>query len=185
MKKLLAILVLGLLWCNYSFADQAQLFGIKLYKDLFESIDHDSWLKEKCIKKDSYKAFIRYLEVPEYNDLFSSVKAEVDKCKVFSVWGTGFFKRKGKCRKKIEPFMEITLKRLSENYEVSKIKSGNPFFDDKYSKSATASGSGKEMTLFGYCFKARRIVSLSSIKPKSRICTGRDLCIIKNGELKP
>ena len=82
------------MWCNVSVADQAQLFGIKMYKNLFESIDEDTWLKEKCINKSSYKAFIRYQEVPLYTDLFPSVKAEVNKCKVFSVWGTGFFKKK-------------------------------------------------------------------------------------------
>ena len=89
-------MVLGLLFCNIVVADQAQLFGIKMYKNLFKSIDEDTWLKEKCIKKSSYSAFIRYQEVPLYTDLFPSVKTEVDKCKVFAVWGTGFFKKKRK-----------------------------------------------------------------------------------------
>ena len=97
MKKILGIAVLVLLWCNTVVADQAQLFGIKMYKDLFQSIDDDTWLKEKCIKKSSYNAFIRYQEVPLYTDLFPVVNTEVDKCKVFAVWGTGFFKKKGKC----------------------------------------------------------------------------------------
>ena len=100
-KKLLAIVVLSLLWNGSASADQAQLFGIKLYKDLFQSIDKDTWLKEKCINKSSYSAFIRYQEVPLYNDMFPVVKAEVDKCKVFGVWGQGFFKKKSKCRKNI------------------------------------------------------------------------------------
>ena len=78
-------MVLGLLYCNIVVADQAQLFGIKMYKNLFESIDEDTWLKEKCIKKSSYSAFIRYQEVPLYTDLFPSVKTEVDKCIVFAV----------------------------------------------------------------------------------------------------
>ena len=101
MKKLLGIVVLGLLYCNIVFADQAQLFGIKMYKDLFQSIDEDTWLKEKCIKKKSYSAFIRYQEVPLYTDLFPVVKTEVDKCKVFAVWGTGFFKKKAKLENKL------------------------------------------------------------------------------------
>ena len=88
MKKILGIAVLVLLWCNTVVADQAQLFGIKMYKDLFQSIDDDTWLKEKCIKKSSYNAFIRYQEVPLYPDLFTSGKPEVNKGKVFAVWGT-------------------------------------------------------------------------------------------------
>ena len=152
-KKLLVIVVLGLLWSGSASADQAQLFGIKLYKDLFQSIDKDTWLKEKCINKSSYSAFIRYQEVPLYNDMFPSVKAEVDKCKVFAVWGTGFFKKKSKCRKNIEPIMQVTLKRLKEDYKISEIKKGNPLKDDNFSKSANISGNGKEMTLYGYCFK--------------------------------
>ena len=94
MKKILGIADLVLLWCNTVVADQAQLFGIKMYKDLFQSIDDDTWLKEKCIKKSSYNAFIRYQEVPLYTDLFPDVNTEVDKCKVFAIWGTGFFKKK-------------------------------------------------------------------------------------------
>ena len=61
MKKLLGMVVLGLFWCTNIFADQAQLFGIKMYEDLFESIDKDSWLREKCINKN-YKPTIRFRE---------------------------------------------------------------------------------------------------------------------------
>ena len=153
MKKLLGIVVLSLFYCNIVFADQAQLFGIKMYKDLFQSIDEDTWLKEKCIKKSSYNAFIRYQEVPLYTDLFPVVNTEVDKCKVFAVWGQGFFKRKGKCRKQIEPIMQVTIKRLKEDYEVSKIQKGNPLRDDKHSKYAIISGKDRKMILYGYCFK--------------------------------
>ena len=146
-------MVLSLLWNGSASADQAQLFGIKLYKDLFQSIDKDTWLKEKCINKNSYGAFIRYDEVPLFNDKFPIVYAEVSKCKVFGVWGQGFFKKKSKCRKNIEPLMKITLKRIKAEYNISEIKSGNPLRDDKFSKSANISGGGKEMTLYGYCFK--------------------------------
>lgn len=141
------------MWSGSAYTSEAQLFGIKLNQDLFKSIDADSWLKEKCINKKSYSAFIRYQEVPKYNSLFPSVKAELNKCKVFSVWGTGFFKKKNTCRKKIEPFMETTINRLKKEFQVSTINSGNPFFDDKYSKSAVAKKGEQELTLFGYCFK--------------------------------
>jgi len=153
MKKQICILVLGLLWGGVASANETQLFGIKLNQDLFKSIDADSWLKEKCINKKSYSAFIRYQEVPKYNDAFPVVKAEVNKCKVFGVYGDGFFKRKNSCRKKIEPFMKITIQRLEKEYEVSKITNGNPLFDDKYSKSAIAKKGGEELTLYGFCHK--------------------------------
>ena len=153
MRKFLGLIIVGIMWCNVSVADQAQLFGIKMYKNLFESIDEDTWLKEKCINKSSYSAFIRYQEVPLYTDLFPSVKAEVNKCKVFSVWGTGFFKKKGKCRKQIEKIMKVTIKRLEEAYDVSEIKKGNPLRDDNHSKYSVVSGKDRKMILFGYCFK--------------------------------
>ena len=153
MKKFLAIVILCSFWSGNISANEAQLFGIKLNQDLFKSIDADSWLKEKCINKKSYSAFIRYQEVPKYNDAFPVVKAEVNKCKVFGVWGDGFFKRKNTCRKKIEPFMKTTIQRLKKEYEVSKIISGNPLFDDKYSKSAVAKKGSEELTLYGFCHK--------------------------------
>ena len=153
MKKILVILITSLISFNVAKADEAQLFGIKIYKDLFDSIDKDSRLKEKCINKSSYSAFIRYQEVPLYSDLFPVVRAEVDKCKVFGVWGEGFFKGKGNCRKQIEKIMKISIQRLKKDYEVSEIKKGNPLIDDKHSKSAIISGSNKKMILYGHCFK--------------------------------
>ena len=153
MKKLLGMVVLGLFWCTNIFADQAQLFGIKMYEDLFESIDKDSWLREKCINKNAYSAFIRYQEVPKYTDLFPVVRTEVDKCEVFAIWGQGFFKRKGKCRKQIEKIMKISIKRLNEDYNVSEIKKGNPLREDKHSKFTIISGKDRKMILYGYCFK--------------------------------
>ena len=52
MKKILLITIL-FLTPNFAISDEAQLFGIKMYQNLFKSIDQDTWLKEKCIKKQS------------------------------------------------------------------------------------------------------------------------------------
>ena len=152
MKKILLITIL-FLTPNFAISDEAQLFGIKMYQNLFKSIDQDTWLKEKCIKKQSYSAFIRYQEVPKYNDMFPSVRAELSKCVVKSVHAKGFFKGKRKCISKIKPLMKITIKRLSKDYNVSDIKKGNPFLDDENSFSADIKGKGRDMILFGFCIK--------------------------------
>ena len=56
--------------------------------------------------------------------------------------------------------MQVSIKRLKEDYEVSKIQKGNPLRDDKHSKYAVISGQDRKMILYGFSGLSKIVMTL-------------------------